>query len=213
MKAKLLREWSAYHPQVILSPKTKLFDLTSAASLASTCTRPHLSHRSLKKPPSKRPSRPQSHGPGLGTDCFVRTQTRLRAGSFGCEGKDSCVSEGRKVRRASENGGRSRACIDLNDLIIAHVSTLHATERHNTLRLSSDLKSVLGEINKSVRDATGGLGVTIALEDKVKAWKEYNEENKKVVVLTKARCRGEERERMVRRKFLMASLSRKTATD
>lgn len=197
MKAKLLRRLSSSHPRVILSPKTKLFDLTSAFS--STVTRPHLSHRTLQSS-----SRPSSHVPRLEIEqCSMRTRTA----SFAGDRKHSMSSEGRRVRRCSES--RTRACLDLNDLIIAKAEDLHFKERLSTMRLSENWKSVLGEINKSVQGTCAVKGVTISLEDKVKAWKEYTEENKKVVVMTKPRQRADDQTRLVRRKFLMASLRKK----
>lgn len=105
---------------------------------------------------------------------------------------------------------RSNACMTVSDLIISHASNLHATERQNTLRLSSDLRSVLSEINRFAHCEDREAGpVTIAMEDKVKAWRQYTEENKRVMVLTKATAKPERQDRLVRRKFLMAALGKK----
>jgi len=199
MKGKpLSRESSLGRTYVLLSPKTHLFDVVSS--------RP-LSHRT---PRGVTPGRSRVQHSEY-RDCYMLSKTssaRRRSYDKTRESRDkgAFLTEDMQSSRG-HSATNHQACMAVNDLIISHASNLHATERHNTLRLSSDLRSVLCEINRSARGGERETGaVTISMEDKVKAWKEYTEENKRVTVLTKASAKPERQDRLVRRKFLLAFL-------
>lgn len=198
MKGKpLSRESSFGRTCVLLSPKTHLFDAIS--------------------------KRPLSHRTGRGA---TPGRTRIQCSEYRDYGVLSKTNSAR--RRSCDKTRESRdkaafltediqpsrgisatnhqACMTVSDLIISHASNLHATERQNTLRLSSDLRSVLGEINRTTHCGEREKGaVTISMEDKVKAWRQYTEENKRVMVLTKASAKAERPDSLVRRKFLLAT--------
>lgn len=193
MKGRLFRPKSFLgHTQALYSSKSHGSD--GVPSLCSS-----LSHSSRHPTPSRYPAPPSETTPLLGA--------RFRHISYRhSDSHDKSAFLTDDIRPKRGYSAHTQTCKTVNDLIISQATQLHATERLNTLRMSSDLRSVLSEINRSVRTEENPGTVTIAMEDKVKAWKEYNEENKRVVVLTKACVKPERQERLVRRKFLMATL-------
>ena len=206
MRAKPLSQDSSLgRTYVLLSPKTRLFDAVSSLSSSR-----RLSNRTLR---GSTPGRSRiQHSEYKDLDLLSKAKARsLRRRS--CDRSRNSSEKGAFLTDDPHTANpqfRSNACMTVNDLIISHAANLHATERQNTLRLSSDLRSVLSDINRSAHCGDREPGtVTIAMEDKVKAWREYTEENKRVMVLTKANVKPERQDRLVRRKFLMAALGKR----